>query len=195
MSIQILDKSFKYRKRIRRFLLVLEDLALQGHRPLLAHRLQRRQSQQSPSAADTVPRTPGEARRRVPRATAPTSKAGVVPATSAAAPNAPKVGRVIGFKTPKDYSDTKKDYESSVDRMKTMDLNLANALRGDQQAMLSLVANHIGMTLGGQKGARINQAVWNEAVQSAHLDERMIAIVVSSRSPLAIIFLMDGNQA
>src|SRR6202012_695709 len=32
---------------------------------------------------------------------------------------------------------------------------------------LSLVANHIGMTLGAQKGARINQAVWNEAVASA----------------------------
>jgi len=123
----------------------------------------------------TVPKTPGEARSRVPRATAPAPKAGVVPATTAAAPNAPKVGRVIGFKTPKEYSDTKKDYESSNDRMKTMDLNLANAMRGDQQAMLSLVANHIGMTLGGQKGARINQAVWNEAVQSAHLSARMIA--------------------
>lgn len=129
----------------------------------------------SPPAAATVPRTPGEARSRVPRATAPTFKAGVAPATSAAVPNASKVGRVIGFKTPKEYSDTKKDYESSVDRMKTMDLNLANALRGDQQAMLSLVANHIGMTLGGQKGARINQAVWNEAVQSAPWLARAIA--------------------
>jgi hypothetical protein len=48
-----------------------------------------------------------------------------------------------------------------------MDENLKNALQGDQQAMISLVANHIGMTLGAQKGARINQAVWNEAVESA----------------------------
>lgn len=39
----------------------------------------------------------------------------------------------------------------------------------DQQAMLSIVANHIGMTLGAQKGARINQAVWNEATESAPL--------------------------
>ena len=41
------------------------------------------------------------------------------------------------------------------------------AKAGDQQAMLSIVANHIGMTLGAQKGARINQAVWNEATESA----------------------------
>jgi len=43
------------------------------------------------------------------------------------------------------------------------------AKAGDQQAMLSVVANHIGMTLGAQKGARINQAVWNEATESAPL--------------------------
>lgn len=41
------------------------------------------------------------------------------------------------------------------------------AKAGDQQAQLSIVANHIGMTLGAQKGARINQAVWNEATESA----------------------------
>jgi hypothetical protein len=126
----------------------------------------------APPAVSTVPKTPGEARSRVPRATAQAPRAGTVPANTAAAPNAPKVGRVIGFKTPKEYSDTKKDYESSIDRMKTMDRNLTNALHNDQQAMLSLVANHIGMTLGGQKGARINQAVWNEAVQSAPWLER-----------------------
>jgi hypothetical protein len=56
--------------------------------------------------------------------------------------------------------------ESST-RLDTMEQNAEDALRGNQQAMLSLVANHIGMTLGAQKGARINQAVWNEAVGSA----------------------------
>ena len=64
-------------------------------------------------------------------------------------------------------NDSKKDYDGAVDRMKTMDKNLVSALRGDQQAMLSLVANHIGMTLGAQKGARITRAVWEEAIQSA----------------------------
>lgn len=52
-------------------------------------------------------------------------------------------------------------------RLRVMTQNEADALKGNQQAMISLVANHIGMTLGQQKGARINQAVWDEAVQSA----------------------------
>jgi len=55
----------------------------------------------------------------------------------------------------------------SDNRLSTMQQNARDALAGNQQAMLSLVANHIGMTLGAQKGARINQAVWNEAVGSA----------------------------
>jgi hypothetical protein len=52
-------------------------------------------------------------------------------------------------------------------RLGIMQQNEKDALAGSQQAMLSLVANHIGMTLGAQKGARINQAVWDEAVNSA----------------------------
>jgi hypothetical protein len=52
-------------------------------------------------------------------------------------------------------------------RLTIMQQNEKDAAAGNQQAMLSLVANHIGMTLGAQKGARINQAVWNEAVESA----------------------------
>lgn len=58
-------------------------------------------------------------------------------------------------------------------RLQVMEASEASALAGDQQAMLNIVANHIGMTLGLQKGARINQAVWNEAIEStpwlAHL--------------------------
>lgn len=87
-------------------------------------------------------------------------------------------GRVIGHtltapeKT--DYNqairivnDARKDYDAAIDRMKTMDQNLIDGLKGNQQAMLSLVANHIGMTLGAQKGARITRAVWDEATESA----------------------------
>lgn len=65
------------------------------------------------------------------------------------------------------------DYQASIDRQKTMDENLKDIQKGyrdgkvNQQAMLSLVANHIGMTLGAQKGARITRAVWDEAIQSA----------------------------
>lgn len=74
-----------------------------------------------------------------------------------------------------DYKTAKKevqkadaDYQGAIDRMKTMDANYSDIVKtGDQQAMLSLVANHIGMTLGAQKGARITRAVWEEAVESA----------------------------
>lgn len=61
----------------------------------------------------------------------------------------------------------KNDLVQAEGRMKTMDQNEKDALAGNQQAMLSLVANHIGMTLGAQKGARITRAVWDEAIQSA----------------------------
>lgn len=60
-------------------------------------------------------------------------------------------------------------------RYKTMTQNQADALKGNQQAMLSLVANHIGMTLGAQKGARINQAVWEEAIKSTPWLQRVEA--------------------
>jgi hypothetical protein len=73
-----------------------------------------------------------------------------------------------------DYRSAKKiletattDYETALDRKDTMHKNLKSALAtGNQQAMLSLVANHIGMTLGAQKGARITRAVWDEAAAS-----------------------------
>jgi hypothetical protein len=57
--------------------------------------------------------------------------------------------------------------DDAADRMAIMDKNLIDGLAGNQQAMMSLVANHIGMTLGLQKGARITQTVWNEAVATA----------------------------
>jgi hypothetical protein len=61
----------------------------------------------------------------------------------------------------------KSDLLSAQERVETMDKNKKDALAGNQQAMLSLVANHIGMTLGAQKGARITRAVWDEAMESA----------------------------
>jgi hypothetical protein len=120
-----------------------------------------------------VPKTPGEAKK--------TAQARATGGAAPAAPAKPAGGASVRVGAPlfaapnKDYTETKTAYQSAIDRTKVMDKNLASALKGDQQAMLSLVANHIGMTLGAQKGARINQAVWNEAVESAHLDERMIA--------------------
>jgi hypothetical protein len=77
------------------------------------------------------------------------------------------------YKKAKDAVDKSKDILSdATDRRNTMDENLKDMVAGDsagkpnQQAMLSLVANHLGMTAGAQKGARITQAVWNEAMNS-----------------------------
>lgn len=65
-------------------------------------------------------------------------------------------------------------------RLVQMRKNEQDALKGDQQAMLSLLTNHIGMTLGLQKGARITRDILREAEQStpwlqgliAHFDDR-----------------------
>lgn len=84
------------------------------------------------------------------------------------------VGEPVGYRkstfdksVEKEAGDTYATLQGAIDRQDTMHKNLADVLKGDQQAMISMVANHIGMTLGAQKGARINQAVWNEAVRSA----------------------------
>jgi len=65
------------------------------------------------------------------------------------------------------YDNSRQELVQSRLRLKTMEDNKEDALNGSQQAMLSLVANHIGMTLGAQKGARITRAVWDEAMESA----------------------------
>lgn len=67
----------------------------------------------------------------------------------------------------KEVSKADDDYDAATNRMKVMDKNIEEAKAGDQQAMISLLTNHIGMTLGAQKGARISQTILNEAEQSA----------------------------
>jgi hypothetical protein len=58
-------------------------------------------------------------------------------------------------------------HDIDYDRLGIMEQNYEAALNGDQQAMLSLLSNHVGMTLGLQKGARITKAFYEEAQQSA----------------------------
>jgi hypothetical protein len=58
-------------------------------------------------------------------------------------------------------------YQDSQSRYDVMEQNLDKGKKGDQQAMLSLLANHLGMTMGLAKGARINQAMISEAEASA----------------------------
>jgi hypothetical protein len=54
----------------------------------------------------------------------------------------------------------------SAERMNVMAQNAEDALRGNQQAGLSLLSNHIGMTMGLVKGARINKEIYQNAEQS-----------------------------
>lgn len=55
----------------------------------------------------------------------------------------------------------------SAERFNVMSQNYEDAIKNhDQQAMLSLLYNHMGMTMGLQKGARMTQALINEAVKS-----------------------------
>lgn len=55
----------------------------------------------------------------------------------------------------------------SAERFNVMTKNYEDAIKNhDQQAMLSLLANHLGMTMGLQKGARLNQAMISEAQKS-----------------------------
>lgn len=60
-----------------------------------------------------------------------------------------------------------KDYQLGLNRARTMDANYADALKGNQQAMVSLVMNHIGMTAGAQPGMRMARATIEEAIKSA----------------------------
>jgi hypothetical protein len=55
----------------------------------------------------------------------------------------------------------------SAERMNVMTENYEKAIKGgDQQAMLSLLANHLGMTMGLQKGARLTKDIIQEAQHS-----------------------------
>jgi hypothetical protein len=55
----------------------------------------------------------------------------------------------------------------SAERVNVMTQNYEDAVKNhDQQAMLSLLANHLGMTMGLQKGARITKDTYKEAQES-----------------------------
>lgn len=55
----------------------------------------------------------------------------------------------------------------SAERFNVMAKNYEDAIKAhDQQAMLSLLANHLGMTMGLQKGARLTKDIIHEAEQS-----------------------------
>jgi hypothetical protein len=67
-------------------------------------------------------------------------------------------------------NDILKAYQPTLDsaeRMNVMTESYEKAIKDhDQQAMLNLLANHLGMTMGLQKGARMTKDIVNEAKQS-----------------------------
>lgn len=58
-------------------------------------------------------------------------------------------------------------YDDASIRMHSMDKNLPEGLNGNQQAMVAILSDHVGMTLGLQKNARITRAYLDEAKASA----------------------------
>lgn len=70
----------------------------------------------------------------------------------------------------KEKGEVLKIYQPALDsgeRFNVMTKNYEDAVKNhDQQAMLSLLANHLGMTMGLQKGARLTKDIINEAKES-----------------------------
>lgn len=70
----------------------------------------------------------------------------------------------------KERGEVLKAYQPTLDsaeRMNVMTESYEKAIKDhDQQAMLNLLANHLGMTMGLQKGARLTKDIINEAKQS-----------------------------
>ena len=84
-------------------------------------------------------------------------------------------GPAIGGRATKPVTEAFTAYNQSQERFNVMQNALPDAMKGDQQAMLNLLANHLGMTMGLQKGARMNQALIEEAMKSTPLLQGMQA--------------------
>jgi hypothetical protein len=91
------------------------------------------------------------------------------------------VGDTIGAKTDKYLKETEANLGYGVARAKQMHSDLDTIKQRkketgqiDQQAMLSILFNHIGMTSGAQKGTRITQTMIDEAQESAPFVARLL---------------------
>lgn len=93
--------------------------------------------------------------------------------------------------------------QDSAERMNVMTQNAEDALKGNQQAGLSLLSNHIGMTMGLVKGARINKEIYAEAEKSqpwlqgitAHWDKDgyLTGVALSPRQVGQMVDLAPGR--
>jgi hypothetical protein len=86
----------------------------------------------------------------------------------------PKGSRVVGGKVPPGVAKSYETFNGSQERYTVMEQALPRALKGDQQAMINLLYNHIGMTTGLQKGARITKDLISEAENSSPLAARLL---------------------
>lgn len=99
---------------------------------------------------------------------APAASPNPMPSTAPKPNLGVKVGApIIDPKAPPAVIDAFKTYSGSQERLAVMQDALPKGMAGDQQAQLNLLANHLGMTMGLQKGARMNQAMIDEAMKSA----------------------------
>lgn len=82
-----------------------------------------------------------------------------------------------GGKVPPPVARAADDFEQSQSRIDVMQKSYDAAIAdpANQQAMLNLLSNHLGMTMGLQKGTRMNQALIDEAMRSGVLTERIEA--------------------
>ncbi len=94
-------------------------------------------------------------------------------------PSAPRAtvgqGQAFGGKMPPLVATALGNLEDARARLDTMQNSLEAAKQGDSQAMLNIVWNHLGMTGGMQKGARISLASWEEAIKSAPFLDRILS--------------------
>jgi hypothetical protein len=78
-------------------------------------------------------------------------------------------------------------------RYRVMKDSEQKALQGDQQAALNILANHLGMTQGIQKGSRITQTVMDEAIASAPFLGRFLSRAFH-KDPTTGDYIFDGYK-
>lgn len=83
--------------------------------------------------------------------------------------------KAMSGKIPPALAKTFMTFQQSKSRLAVMENSMAQGLKGDQQAMLNILANHLGMTMGLQPGARMNQALIHEAEQASPIIGRIQA--------------------
>lgn len=109
-----------------------------------------------------------EAEARKPKTSETTSSDSSTPRATGANASI-KVGDPIMAAPSKEFRDARATYHGAILRQQQMHNYLRDAEKPgppNQQAMLGLLFNHIGMTQGAQKGARINQKSVDEAKAS-----------------------------